>query len=155
MAKDSTTAPLALEARRRYPAPPERVFAAFTNPEAVKRWFVDPAEGRFTEEPVLDARPGGRYRFEGENGGKKWCVHGEYKEVDPPRRLVFTWLWEDYPNPGDSGDTLVSVDFLDRGGETEVVLRHERFANEPARQDHAKGWEECLAAIGRVLGESA
>lgn len=68
-----------------------------------------------------------------------------------PERLVFTWLWEDHPNLGDSGDTLVTVELFDRGGRTELILTHEGFVSEAAREDHATGWEGCFHAIQRLL----
>lgn len=147
--------PLALRVARTFAAPRARVFRAWTDAQAIKQWFIEPSDGRWTREPELDARPGGRYRFTGESGGKAWNVHGTYREVDPPAKLVFTWEWEDYPAPGDSGNTLVTVEFLDRDGRTEVVLTHEGFSTEAARQDHATGWDGCFDAIARLLSESA
>ena len=154
MATPETRTALSVRITRSFAAPREKVFRAWTDPVAIKRWFIEPSEGSWTEEPVVDARPGGNYRLTGESGGKPWCIHGTYKDVTPPERLVFTWLWEDYPNVGDSGDTLVTVEFHDRGGRTELVLTHERFTTEAARKDHAQGWEGCLDGIGSVLTQS-
>lgn len=146
-----TPGPLALRASRVFAAPRERVFRAFLEPEALKRWFVEPSEGRFTAEPAVDARPGGQYRFAGESGGKAWCVHGTYREVKPPERLVFTWEWEDHPNPGDSGRTLVTIDLLERGAETELVLVQEGFPHEASREDHRGGWSGCFDALAQYV----
>ena len=143
--------PLSLRTSRTIAAPREKVFRAWTEAEAVRRWFIEPTEGRWTEEPQLDARPGGRYRFSGESGGKAWCIYGTYREVKPPERLVFTWEWEDYPEKGESGKTLVTVEFLDRGGQTELLLTHEGFPNEASREDHRAGWSGCFDAIQRLL----
>ena len=143
--------PLAVRVARTFAAPRETVFKAWIDPEAIKVWFIQPTEGEWTAEPEIEARPGGRYRLTGTSSGKPWSIHGTYREVTPPERLVFTWEWDDYPNPGDSGDTVVVVEFFERGGETEIVLTHERFSNEAARDDHAKGWEECFDAIQRLL----
>jgi uncharacterized protein YndB with AHSA1/START domain len=151
MASTNPAKAFALCARRSFAAPREKVFKAWTEAAAVKQWFIEASEGRWTEEPQLDPRPGGQYRFAGVSGAKAWCVHGTYREVKPPERLVFTWLWEDYPNPGESGDTLVTVEFLDRGAQTEIVLTHEQLPNEAARADHAGGWEGCFDAIARLL----
>jgi len=151
MADASSAKTFSLSTRRRFTAPRETVFKAWTEVAAVKQWFIEASEGRWTEEPQLDPRPGGQYRFAGISGAKAWCIHGTYREVKPPERLVFTWLWEDYPNPGDSGDTLVTVEFFERDGGTEIVLKHELLPNQAARADHAGGWEGCLDAIGRLL----
>jgi len=150
MAKPET-GPLSLRAARTFRAPRERVFRAWVDPEALKRWFIEPTEGRWAAEPQLDPRPGGQYRLAGESGGKAWCVHGTYREVKPPERLVFTWEWEDHPNPGDSGQTLVTVEFHDRGAHTELVLLQEGFPHEASREDHRTGWAGCFDAMERLL----
>jgi uncharacterized protein YndB with AHSA1/START domain len=117
----------------------------------VKVWFASPSHLRWLEEPILDLRPGGFYRFTVGDGSKVWCIHGSYLEVKPPERVRFTWLWEDDPVHGDSGDTVVTVDFHEREGGTEVVLSHEGFASERSRQEHDQGWAECLEALVSLL----
>lgn len=146
-------APIALRVARSFAAPRERVFRALIDPEAVKKWFIEPSEGRWTQEPELDAKPGGHYRLTGESKGKPWSIHGTYREVRAPERLVFTWEWEDYPEPGDSGDTVVTVELFDREGATELVLTHERFTSQAARDDHAQGWAGCFDAIERLVSQ--
>jgi uncharacterized protein YndB with AHSA1/START domain len=154
MAEPDFSSPLSLRATRTFAASRERVFRAWTEAEAVRRWFIEPSEGRWTEAPQIDARPGGRYRLAGESGGKPWCVYGTYREVKPPERLVFTWEWDDYPNPGESGRTLVTVEFLERGQRTELVLTHEGFPHESSRDEHSQGWTGCFDAIERLLSRA-
>lgn len=60
----------------------------------------------------------------------------------------YTWRWESQP---EMGETLVTVEFLDRAGATEVVLLHELFPSEPARDDHDKGWNGCLDKLAAIL----
>jgi uncharacterized protein YndB with AHSA1/START domain len=144
---------LSLRATRTFAAPRERVFRAWTTPEAVRRWFIEPAQGTWTEDPQIDACPGGQYRFAGESGGKPWCIHGTYREVRVPEKLVFTWEWEDHPKPGDSGRTLVTVEFCERDGCTEVVLTHEGFPHEASRQEHDAGWGGCFDSMEAWLSE--
>ena len=146
-----TTGPLSLRVARTFAAPRDKVFRAWTDPQAARQWFIEASEGHWTQEPELEARVGGHYRFTGESGGKAWSIHGTFREVKAPEKLVFTWLWEDHPNPGDSGDTVVTLEFLDRGGHTELVLTHERFPSEAARNDHATGWAGCFDGIERLL----
>jgi uncharacterized protein YndB with AHSA1/START domain len=136
---------------RTFEAPRERLFRAFSEKEAVKVWFAAPSNLFWLQEPELDLRPGGRYRFTVGDGTKVWSIHGSYLEVEPPSRLSFTWLWENDPTRGDSGDTVVTVELFDRGGRTEVVLTHEGFASELVQGEHDQGWEECLDAIGTLL----
>ena len=132
---------------RTFAASRERVFRAFSEKEGVKVWFAVPSHLSWLEEPTLDLRPGGQYRFTVGDGIRVWSVHGPYLEVVPPSRLVFTWLWENDPTRGDSGDTVVTVELFDRGGHTDVVLTHEGFAGDLVRTEHEQGWRECLDAI--------
>jgi uncharacterized protein YndB with AHSA1/START domain len=141
---------LALRVTRTYASPREAVFRALTAPEAVKEWFV-PKAARWVGEPEIDARPGGRYRFTVAQDTRRWTIHGTYREVKPPERLVFTWEWEDDPDRKDAGDTLVTIELRERGAGTEVVLTHERFPNVRARREHEAGWREVLETIGRGL----
>ncbi len=61
---------------------------------------------------------------------------------------MYTWRWEAEP---ELGETLVTVEFLDRGTSTEVVLTHEFFVTEKARDDHQKGWHGCLDRLARAV----
>ena len=135
---------------RQFAAPRDKVFRAFTQAEAIKVWFAPPPLS-WSEPPVIDARAGGRYSFRVEEGPIRWHIHGEYKEVVPPEKLVFTWLWEDDPLHHESGDTLVTILFLDRGGRTEVILTQEKLPSEVARTDHEGGWKECLESIAGIV----
>jgi glutathione S-transferase len=80
--------------------------------------------------------------------GHEHIVGGVFREVRPPERLVYTWAWEGAPNPV---EMLVSVEFLDRGHATEVVLTHERLPDEKSRREHEKGWTACLSQLERHL----
>jgi len=92
----------------------------------------------------VDARAGGRYRIGNElpDGTVIW-ITGEFVEVAPPDRLVFTWR----SNPKQVGDELVTVRFEARGDETEVIVEHEGIASEPKREDHERGWIGCLDGL--------
>jgi len=116
------------------------------------RWFVE-ADGEMSLCQV-DLREGGQYRFEGALGGRQWAVWGTYLEVQPPARLVYTWIWEHDDRFGDpTGDTQVTVEFRENGTDTEIVLTHDRFDSVRAREDHAEGWDTCLDRIERLLSE--
>jgi uncharacterized protein YndB with AHSA1/START domain len=147
MATPQEEAPIALRLTQVFRAPREKVFRAWTDPEALKNWFA-PSEKYVTRIPRLDVRVGGAYRIEMEIEGQAHIVTGTYREVSPPQRLVFTWKWETEPK---HGDTLVTIEFLDRGGKTEVILTHERFPSETARDEHNKGWAGCLDRLGLFL----
>ena len=136
-----------LEVRRTIRASPQRVFEAWTRPEELKRWAAPgPMETPFAE---VDLRVGGRYRIHmREPDGNAHRVFGTYREVDPPRRLVYTWSWEDDPEVKDS---VVTVEFRHLGGSTEVVLRHEGFPSSERRDRHLSGWGACLEQLETVV----
>lgn len=151
MASPQPTSETALRLSRSYPAPREEVYRAWTDPQALEHWFAPDPEF-VTKVPILELRPGGRYRVEMTKGGATHVAVGRYQEVRPAERLVFTWKWETDPDRG-TEDTIVTVEFLDRGGSTEVVLTHEKFPNAAARDDHGKGWTGCLEMLARYLSE--
>ena len=130
----------ALEVRRTIPAPRERVFKAWTEAAAVSRWLA-PTDDYTTLVHELDVRVGGRFRIEMRHkGGAQNIAVGAYREIAAPERLAFTWRWEGHEMP----DTLVTVQLLDRGAETEVVLTHTGLPNEESRTKHQEGWFGCL-----------
>lgn len=141
----------ALRITRTFRARRERVFRAWTEPEALKRWFA-PDDTFDTRVLHFDPRPGGRYRVDMRKDDASHIVAGEYREVRPPERLVFTWKWENHPERG-TEDTIVTLEFYDQGESTELVLTHERFPDIAARDEHNKGWTGCLDRLGRYVSE--
>jgi uncharacterized protein YndB with AHSA1/START domain len=133
---------------RHYPVAPEKVWRAWTDPQAVKKWW-----GPGGNEPVslaeLDLRVGGRFRivFGGPDGKAHECA-GIYREVVPRRRLVFTWTW---PNSTPERESLVTVTFNAAGGGTELAFLHEQFFDEKTRDDHKRGWSGCFDKLERFL----
>jgi uncharacterized protein YndB with AHSA1/START domain len=139
---------------RRLLASRQRVYRAWTEPQLMMKWFVEgDGDMRIV---ALDLRVGGRYRFEGEHAGGTWALEGEFLEVRPAERLVYTWNWETDEKLGGPGATVVTVEFRDAGRETELVVTQEGFTNELARREHDNGWIGCLDRLGElVAGESA
>ncbi len=100
---------------------------------------------------ALDLRVGGRYRFEMRDpDGKSHIVIGEYREIDAPTRLVFTWAWES-EQAEDTQETLVSLLLREQGKATEMLLTHKRFPSERSRELHNQGWAGCLARLEQLL----
>ncbi len=151
MASPQTIPETSLRISRTYPARREEVFRAWTDKEALSRWFAPSAEFE-TKVPLLELKPGGRFRIEMRQGEVNHVVVGRYREVRPPEKLVYTWKWETDPDRG-TEDTIVTVEFLDRGRSTELVLTHERFVSVEIRDEHSKGWNGCLEQLGRFLSE--
>lgn len=137
-----------LELRRTFAAPRERVYRAWTDAQSLTRWFA-PSDKYTVVVHALELRVGGAYRFEmRHSSGKSHMVSGTYRELSPPRRLVFTWRWEDGP---EGPETLVTIELNSRGDATELHLRHERFATDAAVQEHTKGWNGCLDRMTAAL----
>jgi uncharacterized protein YndB with AHSA1/START domain len=144
--------PTVLRLQRVFDAPPERVYAAWTDPALLHRWWA--AEpGWTTPEATTDVRVGGAYRLsmQGTDGILRTVV-GEYLEVDPPRRLVYTWKWVSHAGPPPTdGVTIVSVDFIPEGSATRVVLEQRDHDDVAARDSHGRGWRGCLDSLERLL----
>lgn len=139
-----------LRLARRYPVAPEKVWRAWTDPQALKHWW-----GPGGQDPVslaqLDLRVGGRFRIVfGGPGGRDHEVQGVYREVVPPRRLVFTWTW---PNSTPERESLVTLEFRPAGGGTELAFLHEQLFDETVRDNHKRGWSESLAKLETYLLE--
>ena len=135
-----------LAIRRNLPAPPDRCFRAWTDAEALKRWF-----GPGANEVVLaetDARVGGRYRVVMRSpDGEEHEVSGEFREVVANRKLVFTWAWRSTPER----QSLVTIEFAPAGDATTLTLTHEEFADEAARDRHHRGWTGSLDKLAALV----
>jgi uncharacterized protein YndB with AHSA1/START domain len=133
---------------RRLKASPARVYAAWTRPEIMAAWF-GPHRTR-VESAESDPRVGGRFRVVmREDNGERHDVSGTFLEVEPERRLVFTWAWITTPER----ESLVTVTFRPVGDGTELTLLHERFADEAARAGHEGGWTQALERLESLLGQ--
>jgi uncharacterized protein YndB with AHSA1/START domain len=119
----------------RIAAPPDVVFPYFTDPARIVEWMSISA--------LLDPRPGGTFRLEA-NG--RDVVIGEYLEVDPPRRIVFTWGFEEPGPPVPAGSSRVEVTLEPDGDGTLLTLEHHDLADD-TRDAHAEGWTHYLARL--------
>lgn len=137
-----------LHLERRIAAPPEKVFAAWTRAEALTRWF-SPTQEHAVRVHELDLRVGGRYRIEMcHSSGRASVAFGTYREITPPRRLVFTWMWE---NENLKQETLVTVTIEPDGAGTRLTLLHEKFTSTEERDKHNEGWTGCLNRLDSAL----
>lgn len=118
----------------------QAVWNAWTRPEEMKRWAC-PAPGGL-KEATADLRVGGSFTMRMEVEGVEHNAFGTYREVDEPNRLVYSWDWREEDQQ--MGETLVTVEFRDVEGGTEVVLTHEGFPVAEARDGHGEGWALCL-----------
>ena len=118
----------------------ERIFAALADPAQRVRWWG--AEGRFQITHMeSDLRPGGKWMMSVTGFGKPVTVSGEYRRIERPRLLDFTWLptWQE-----DATQSTVRLDLDEKDGVTTVRLTHSGLAGESSRTSH-KGWPQILA----------
>jgi uncharacterized protein YndB with AHSA1/START domain len=132
-------------------ASPETVWQFFVDPEKATRWMGQAA--------TLDPRPGGVYRVEVIPGH---TAAGEFVELDPPRRLVQTWGWEqqpgEEPNKVPPGSSTIEVELVPDGDATLVRFTHRDLPDTAAAESHAHGWDHyfarlAIAAAGDDPGE--
>jgi uncharacterized protein YndB with AHSA1/START domain len=140
-----------LQLSRVVASPRERVFAAWTTPDAIKDWF-GPERCRVLDAQV-DLRVDGEYCFSlstEQLGEIK--VRGRYREVTPPAKLVYTWQWE-----GNSelaiGTSLVTVEFIPAGNSTEIHLTHEQLPSIESRDNHQRGWIGVFDKLEKYLAK--
>lgn len=134
---------------------PDTLFRAWTDPEALRHWWRMEEEGWAFAGASVDLRVGGRYRLAmTDPDGMTHVAVGEYREIERPRRLVFTWDWE---NPTHRvGETLVTVELRAVGTNmTELVLTHERFADPGRIAGHERGWSQLLTLLDHFMEEEA
>ena len=129
----------------------ERVYAAWTQAEVLSQWF-SPRPQVGVEVNHLDCVVGGKYDFAMVfEDGDKAQMSREYRELDPPKRLVFTWRWIDEARLSD--ETLVTVELEPSPQGTLLSLTHERFLTTEARDNHQGGWNLVLGRLGTCLDQ--
>ena len=142
---------LSLEIRRLIKAPRDRVYAAWTNPAQLKQWFGP--EGVQTRDLVADVRVGGKYRWDITNSeGEEMTARGEYRELQPGRKIVFTWQWDD-DEVWQDHTSIVTVELSDAPGGTELRLTHEQLPNEKSRDGHTEGWNSALNKLENLFSK--
>ena len=129
---------------RRFRAKPEKVYAAWTDPESLIKWFATSQAKPGSLKADLDVRVGGQYRisFTGAKG-EYHEVGGVYREVVPNERLVFSWAWHSTPER----ESLVTISIKPDAGGTLLTFHHAQFADEAARDNHQRGWTEFLGNL--------
>lgn len=135
----------------------DRVFEAWSNPEALGQWFGPHSHNSIIEKYTF--KTGGEYQIRMVPTGKDSDCTGEaeedsvcagrFVEIDAPKRIVMSFDWIE--NGAEMGETLLSVDFAEVDGGTEVTLMHERIPTEDLRQAHTGGWQGTLECLEEYL----
>lgn len=124
-------------------ASPEKVFAAWTDPAQLARWSCP--EGTRMGGVEVDLRVGGGFSICMKGDNQDYHAFGTYREIQPPRRLVYTWDWQEPENA--MGDTLITVEFEPDGEGTRVVMVHDLFPTVEVASEHEQGWTSCLSRL--------
>lgn len=135
-----------LTLKRRLNAPAEKVYAAWTDPQKIVRWF-GPDSGPVTKAEI-DLRVGGGFNigFHTEDG-EYHQVGGIYREVIPNEKLVFTWAWHTMKER----ESLVTITIKRDGEGSLLTLHHEKFFDEAARDGHERGWTGTLNKLEQLF----
>jgi len=143
---------LALDMRRVLLAPRSLLFKACTQPDELAKWW---GPRGFTAPRVeVDLVVGGSYRIAMQPpDGDVFYLSGEFREVDPPAHLAYTFRWED-PDPDDQ-ETVVTLSLGDLGESTELVFTQRAFAAEGRRALHEQGWKESLDRLQELMSPGA
>lgn len=142
---------LALQMTRVLRAPRSLVFRALTEPGELAKWW---GPNGFTAPSVdFDPRVGGSYRIEMQPPeGEVFYLTGEFREVEPPARLVYTFRWED-PTPDDR-ETVVTLSLQELGDDTELDFAQGTFATEERRALHEKGWTNSFDKLEELMSSA-
>jgi uncharacterized protein YndB with AHSA1/START domain len=140
---------LTLELAGVLPAGPPVVFSALSDPEELAKWW---GPHGFTAPSVeVDLRVGGSYRIAMQPpDGDLFHLSGEFCEVDPPKKLSYTFRWEE-PAPDDQ-ETVVKLTLRDLDGSTELRLIQGPFATEERLSLHRAGWTDAFEKLRELTG---
>ncbi|MFI5446451.1 SRPBCC domain-containing protein [Polaromonas sp. UC242_47] len=139
-----------LRLQRTYPVPPEKVWQAWTTPQALTQWF-GPGEPSSVTRADLDVRIGGRYHIAFTTpDGEAHDVSGVYQEVLKHRKLVFTWAWKSTPERV----SRVTVALRPTAEGTELTFLHEQFFDQAARDNHERGWTATFVKLDAFMAEA-
>jgi len=129
--------------RKLIPVSREEVFAAWSDPAGMQHWMC-PGDTK-TAEAQIDFRVGGSFRILMKGGIHDTEHTGEYQAIDPPSKLSFTWISKNT----DFKTTLVTIELLQRGAQTELILTHERFPSAERVRQHKGGWSQIADRLAQ------
>jgi len=147
--KDKAAEKTSLEIVRFINVPVDRVYNAWTDPAQLRQWFGP--ENVRTRNITADVRVGGKYRWDLTSPeGEEMSAFGEYKELVPGKKIVFTWQWDD-DEAWENRTSVVTIELFERHGGAELRLRHEQLPSEESRDRHNEGWNSLVDRLEQFL----
>ena len=147
--KDKTAEKTSLEIVRFINVPTDRVYDAWTDPAQLRQWFGP--ENVRTRNITADVRVGGNYRWDLTSAeGEEMSAFGEYKELVPGKKIVFTWQW-DNDEAWENRTSVVTIELDASRGGTELRLKHEQLPSEESRNRHNEGWNSLVDNLEQFL----
>ena len=141
------TTDTSLTINRVFPITIEDMWDLWTNPARISQWHR-PNMTDFSTQSSVDAVVGGKYRIEMTEGGETHTAMGEFKEIDKPHKLSYSWQWENDPS-NEVSEVTVSLVSVPEG--TKLTLVHARLSGPQSVKDHGEGWLGCLENINVLL----
>ena len=149
--KEKTAEKTSLEIVRFINVPANRVYDAWTDPAQLRQWFGP--ENVCTRNMLADVRVGGKYRWDLTTPeGEEMSAFGEYRELVPGKKIVFTWQWDD-DEDWENWTSVVTIELFERGGGTELRFRHEQLPSEESRDRHNEGWNSFLNRLEQFISK--
>jgi glutathione S-transferase len=149
--KEKTEEKTSLEIVRFINAPTDRVYDAWTDPAQLRQWFEP--EGVHPRNITADVRVGGKYRWDLTTpAGEEMSAFGEYRELIPGKKIVFTWQWDD-DEDWENRTSVVTIELFQRGGGTKLRFRHEQLPSEESRDRHNEGWNSFLNRLEQFINK--
>ncbi len=146
MTTTSTNTGHSLTVQRQISADAEAIFKAWTTAESMMAW-MSPGPGMSLPVAKLDVRIGGEYQLVFASPDEEYAHHGTYLEVDPPKRLSFTWI-----SPSTQGqESVVTIDLEPNDGGTLLTLNHTGLPSEDSSASHTGGWANILEGLDKHL----
>ena len=145
----TTAADDTIQITRHLKAPRDRVFSYFASADGLRQW-MGPGDVKVLE-CLADFRVGGAYSVQMTSPQfGEMTASGEYREIVEPEKIVYTWKWEDAAD-GAKVESVVSIELIAVGEETELRLTHTGFPSPESRGNHEHGWGACLGKLEALL----
>lgn len=138
-----------VEITKTFPAGKQELFDHFVTPSLLEKWAFP--DGMTLRIPILEARPGGRYRWEHTQDGGTFVAEGHFEELSPDRIVQIDEEIEDPSGKVLHENLLCAVSLVEKSGATEARIEVSGFRDQQGADECRRGWEQCLAHLDKLL----